>query len=105
MLAEVRASLRRASACARREADRAIGGERAGGEFQQVGGAVRSDREVHADFVHDTFSAFYPLAAASPVIAGLDLHHHGLSWTQAPSVVTHVLPDDRAAVLRFLESL
>ena len=31
-----------------------------------VGGAVRSDREVHPDFVHDTFSAFYPLAAASP---------------------------------------
>jgi phytoene dehydrogenase-like protein len=25
-----------------------------------AGGAVRSDREVHPDFVHDTFSAFYP---------------------------------------------
>ena len=32
-----------------------------------VGGAVRSDRDVHPDFVHDTFSSFYPLAAASPV--------------------------------------
>ena len=31
-----------------------------------VGGAVRSDTEVHPGFVHDTFSAFYPLAAASP---------------------------------------
>ena len=28
-----------------------------------VGGAVRSDSEVHPGFVHDTFSAFYPLAA------------------------------------------
>ena len=36
-----------------------------------VGGAVRSDREVHPDFVHDTFSAFYPMAAASPVITAL----------------------------------
>ena len=31
-----------------------------------VGGAVRSDEDVHPGFVHDTFSAFYPLAAASP---------------------------------------
>ena len=26
------------------------------------GGAVKSDRDVHPDYVHDTFSAFYPLA-------------------------------------------
>ena len=35
-----------------------------------AGGAVRSDREVHPDFVHDTFSAFYPLAVASRAITG-----------------------------------
>ena len=29
----------------------------------EVGGAVRSDREVHPDFVCDTFSAFYPMAS------------------------------------------
>ena len=34
----------------------------------RVGGAVASDREVHPAFVHDTFSSFYPLAAASPTI-------------------------------------
>src|SRR5215204_5300106 len=33
-----------------------------------IGGAVRSDRELHPHFVQDTFSAFYPMAAASPVI-------------------------------------
>lgn len=65
-----------------------------------AGGAVRSAEVTAPGFCNDLFSAFYPLAAASPVIAGLDLHQHGLSWTQAPDVVAHVLPDDRAAVLR-----
>ena len=32
----------------------------------EVGGAVASDRRRHPGFVHDTFSAFYPLAPASP---------------------------------------
>jgi phytoene dehydrogenase-like protein len=31
----------------------------------ELGGAVRSAEDVHPGFVHDTFSAFYPLAAAS----------------------------------------
>jgi phytoene dehydrogenase-like protein len=50
-------------------------------------------------FRNDLFSAFYPLAAASPVIRGLDLGGHGLSWCRAPSVLAHVLPDGRSAVL------
>ena len=33
-----------------------------------VGGAVRSADDVYPGFVHDTFSAFYPLAAASATI-------------------------------------
>ncbi|MDZ5622484.1 phytoene desaturase family protein [Nocardioides bizhenqiangii] len=64
-----------------------------------VGGAVRSAEVTAPGFCNDLFSAFYPLAAASPVIQGLDLQAHGLEWTQAPDVLTHVLPDDRAAVL------
>ncbi len=64
-----------------------------------VGGAVRSAEVTAPGFCNDLFSAFYPLAAASPVIQGLDLQAHGLSWTQAPNVLTHVLPDDRSAVL------
>ncbi len=46
------------------------------------------------------FSAFYPLAAASQVIKGLDLTDHGLTWVQADKVLAHALPDGRA---RYLE--
>ena len=52
-----------------------------------VGGAVRSDNAVHPDFVHDTFSSFYPLSAASPTIQRLRLDQHGLVWRHAPAVV------------------
>ncbi|WNI21375.1 NAD(P)/FAD-dependent oxidoreductase [Streptomyces sp. ITFR-16] len=65
----------------------------------EPGGAVRSDRGVHPDYVNDLFSAFYPLAAASPVLAGLDLHDEGLTWSRAPRVLAHPLPDGRCAVL------
>ena len=44
----------------------------------RVGGAVASDRAVHPAFVHDTFSSFYPLAAASATIQSFDLERHGL---------------------------
>lgn len=65
----------------------------------EPGGAVRSDRGVHPDYVSDVFSAFYPLAAASPVLAGLALHQHGLRWSHAPHVLAHPLADGRCAVL------
>ncbi|MEU2658436.1 NAD(P)/FAD-dependent oxidoreductase [Streptomyces sp. NPDC007325] len=65
----------------------------------EPGGAARSDRGVHADYVSDLFSAFYPLAAASPVLAGLDLASEGLRWSHAPRVLAHPLPDGRCAVL------
>lgn len=65
----------------------------------RAGGAIRSDRSLHPDFVTDWFSAFYPLGYASPVLSALDLDRHGLRWTHAPTVLAHVLPDDRCAVL------
>ncbi|ULR48143.1 phytoene desaturase family protein [Streptomyces deccanensis] len=68
-------------------------------EQPEPGGAVRHDREVDPDFVNDLFSSFYPLAAASPVLAGLRLHEHGLRWSHAPHVLAHPLGDDRCAVL------
>ncbi|MFC5177624.1 phytoene desaturase family protein [Nocardioides taihuensis] len=65
----------------------------------QVGGAVASAEDVHPGFVHDTFSAFYPLGAASPTIRGLDLERHGLTWRHAPAVLGHPLPDGSWALL------
>lgn len=64
-----------------------------------LGGAVRSAETVPG-FVADRFSAFYPLAAASPVLRALDLDRHGLRWSHAPSVLAHPpAPDAPAAVL------
>ena len=65
----------------------------------EVGGAVRSARDVHPDFVHDTFSSFYPLAAASPALLDLDLERYGVVWRHAPAVLGHLLPDGRWALL------
>ncbi|MDT0569122.1 NAD(P)/FAD-dependent oxidoreductase [Streptomyces sp. DSM 3412] len=68
-------------------------------EQPEPGGAVRHDREVDPAFVNDLFSSFYPLAAASPILAGLRLDEHGLRWSHAPHVLAHPLGDDRCAVL------
>ena len=65
----------------------------------KVGGAVASADDVHPGFVHDTFSAFYPLAAASPTIQSLRLEDHGLRWRRAPAVLGHPLPDGGWALL------
>ena len=63
------------------------------------GGAIRSDESMCAGFITDWYSSFYPLAAASPVLRELDLQRWGLTWTHAPTVLAHILPDDRCAVL------
>ncbi|MFF1684920.1 MULTISPECIES: phytoene desaturase family protein [unclassified Streptomyces] len=68
-------------------------------EQPRPGGAVRHNREVDADFVSDLFSSFYPLAAASPVLARLGLEEDGLRWSHAPRVLAHPLSDGRCAVL------
>jgi phytoene dehydrogenase-like protein len=59
----------------------------------RCGGSVLSDTDVAEGFVHDTFSAFYPLAAASPVITRLRLEDHGLVWRRAPAVLGLPRPD------------
>jgi phytoene dehydrogenase-like protein len=68
-------------------------------EQPTLGGAVRSDTDVHPGFVHDTFSAFYPLAAASRAIRELHLEDHGLQWTHAPAVLGHPDPEGGWAML------
>lgn len=65
----------------------------------EPGGAVRTAALAAPGFRADRCSAFYPLAAVSPVIAGLGLDEHGLRWRRAPDVLAHVLPDDRTALL------
>jgi phytoene dehydrogenase-like protein len=68
-------------------------------EQPTVGGAVHSDSELADGYVHDTFSAFYPLGAVSPIITGLRLEDHGLRWRHAPAVLGNPMPDGRWAVL------
>ncbi len=65
----------------------------------QPGGAVRSGELVEPGFVNDQFSAFYPLAAASPAIRSLGLHRFGLEWAHGPLVLAHPAPDGSCAVL------
>ena len=48
-------------------------------------------------FRHDLFSAFYPLALASPALRSLDLTAHGLRWCRAPVAVAHPTADGRCA--------
>jgi phytoene dehydrogenase-like protein len=65
----------------------------------EPGGAVRSGELTLPGFRHDLCSAFYPLAAASPVIAELELERYGLRWRHATSVLAHVFPDGRHVLL------
>lgn len=69
-------------------------------EAQDVpGGAVKSDESVRPGWVHDTFSSFYPLAAASPTIQSLGLERFGLEWVKAEASVGHPLAGGRWAVV------
>jgi phytoene dehydrogenase-like protein len=61
-----------------------------------LGGAVRSGEVAAPGYLSDLFSSFYPLGYASPVMRDLRLD---LEWTHAPDVVTHLLPDGRAATI------
>ncbi|GAA4441411.1 phytoene desaturase family protein [Phytohabitans houttuyneae] len=63
------------------------------------GGAIRSAGVTAPGYLSDLYSSFYPLGYASPVMRALGLTEHGLSWRHAPDVLTHLLPDGRAARL------
>lgn len=63
------------------------------------GGAVRTEEVTEPGFRNDLFSAFYPMAAVSPVIAELELERWGLRWRRSREVLAHLLPDGRAALL------
>lgn len=55
---------------------------------EQPGGAVRST-ELIPGFTSDLFSAFYPMALASPAMTALELESHGLQWSHSPAVYGH----------------
>jgi phytoene dehydrogenase-like protein len=63
------------------------------------GGAVRTAELTVPGFRNDLFSAFYPFAAASPILTDLKLERFGLEWLHAPKVVAHPFHDRPAAVL------
>ena len=65
----------------------------------EPGGAVRSGEITEPGFTSDLFSAFYPLAAASPVIRSLELERHGLRWRRSPLAVAHPQEDGRCAAI------
>jgi phytoene dehydrogenase-like protein len=63
------------------------------------GGAVKSSELVEPGFVNDEFSAFYPLAAASPTIRGFELERWGLDWAHGPLALAHPASDGSCVVL------
>jgi phytoene dehydrogenase-like protein len=62
----------------------------------EAGGAVRSGELIEPGFVHDRFSAFFPLAAASPVFRALGIE---LPFRHGPLVLAHPALDGSCAVL------
>ncbi|HEU4462487.1 MAG TPA: FAD-dependent oxidoreductase, partial [Solirubrobacterales bacterium] len=68
-------------------------------EQPEPGGAVRSGEVTAPGFVHDLYSAFYPLTLASRHIAPLELESYGVDWLSARGVVAHPHPDGRCALL------
>jgi len=65
---------------------------------ERPGGAVKSS-ELEPGYVIDDFSAFYPLAAASPAFLGLGLERYGLRWAHGPFALAHPAEDGSCVVL------
>lgn len=65
----------------------------------QPGGAVRSAELTKPGYIHDLFSAFYPLGAASPAMRSLDLEAYGLTWCRAPLVLANPTHSDGCPAL------
>ncbi|NJO07206.1 MAG: NAD(P)/FAD-dependent oxidoreductase [Chloroflexaceae bacterium] len=63
------------------------------------GGAVATEELTLPGFLHDTFSAVYPAAVASPVFSRMPLERFGLRWAHPPIAMAHPLPNGKAAAL------
>ncbi len=64
-----------------------------------AGGALATEELTLPGFLHDTFSAVHPAAAASPAFAQMSLERHGLRWVQPAACFAHPLPGARAIAL------
>jgi phytoene dehydrogenase-like protein len=65
----------------------------------EPGGAVKTAELTEPGFRHDVFSAFYPLAAASPVVRALELERHGLVWRHGSLALAHPERDGSCAIV------
>ena len=65
----------------------------------EPGGGARTAELTLPGFKHDVCSAVHPLAAASPFLASLPLHEHGLEWIETPLACAHPMADRPAALL------
>jgi len=64
-----------------------------------IGGGLRSEALTLQGYIHDVCSAVHPLAAASPFLATLPLHEHGLEYIQPTVAAAHPFDDGTAAAL------
>jgi phytoene dehydrogenase-like protein len=63
-------------------------------EQAEPGGAVKSGELTgQPGFVHDYFSAFYPLTVLSPAMRAMRLEDEGLVWRRAPLAFAHPARD------------
>jgi phytoene dehydrogenase-like protein len=65
----------------------------------EPGGAVRSGELTLPGYRHDRFSAFYPLAVASPVMRALELERWGVRWRRHPVTAADPAEDGTVALL------
>jgi phytoene dehydrogenase-like protein len=65
----------------------------------EPGGGVSSAGYLGEGWTTDVCSAFYPLAAASPVFRELHLEEYGMRWVHSGAVLAHPLGGTDAAVL------
>lgn len=66
---------------------------------ETIGGGTRSVEAIVPGLLHDSCSAFHPMAAGSPFLNDLDLPRHGLTWLRAEIDCAHPLDDGTAGVL------
>ncbi len=72
---------------------------------ETIGGGARTEALTLPGFLHDTGSAVYPLAVASPFFRSLPLQQHGLHWIEPEIPLAHPLEGgDAVGLLHDLEA-